>query len=52
MTDGFSLITKPAQGQGGGEEGIVSLFLGFLLPLFPAGLIHDTGDAGGYEKCH
>ena len=25
MTDGFSLITKPARG--GGEEGIVSLFL-------------------------
>ena len=50
MTDGFSLITKPVRG--GGEEGIVSLFFGFLLPLFPAGLIHDTGDAGGYEKCH
>ena len=50
MTDGFSLITKPAQG--GGEEGIVSLFLGSSFPLFPAGLIHDTGDAGGYEKCH
>ena len=50
MTDGFSLITKPAQG--GRRGGDSFSFFGFLFPLFPAGLVHDTGDAGGYEKCH